>query len=30
MQFTTSAKVKTCFNYQLDAQFIYSVMYVLH
>jgi hypothetical protein len=22
--------VKTCFYYQLDAQFVYSVIYVLH
>jgi hypothetical protein len=21
---------KTCFNYQIDAQFLYSVIYVLH
>jgi ribonuclease HI len=24
------AKIETCFNYQLDAQFLYSVIYVLH
>jgi hypothetical protein len=23
-------KVKTCFNYQIDAQFLYPVIYVLH